>query len=613
MYHGTEPNRSLARIEQRIEDLCRRVDPQLVADRHPIVREHLVPITFQAFASTDQWKNRETNVLSTIPNQGRSTYASQQVPGSEALAASVDGANLLPIQEKGSFGLRKGAFYGQSLLPPVSSPISADKSPGQTLLERLEVSVEPGALQALSTGEADQMLATFRLMTFHFPIFSFPEGASCIDCIDQKPFVTLAILVATSSGNERLQAACDITFRNVLARRVIVEGNRNLELLQGLLIYLSWHHHYLRHETQQIYQYLQLAIGMVVDLGLDKIILTERPLSNSSHSGIKAWRTSAVEGAAEEARALLGCYTLSCGLAILGFDKPQNLAYTMHLRRCAEHLAEHGVHDTDRDWLPMVELLHIAEQIQGLWRTNVEAETVPSQSRVHMRDVEQQLQIWKDHCPIGTRDHTRLCLTFHFIQIYLYEKALSETRSMQSEVVQQAEDALTPIPRVPMLLLSTLHATQAFLDEILVKPASLLRNMNIVEWTQLITAAIILARLAQLGPEQTRETGVDHMQIKMQVDTYTWTLCKCMSALGFGNVQHDASGLFSWFIAIAQGIKLWVAGPEASSRTEDSKVKTAAYRTNHSATTALEAVKNLALHVESSDEKSDPNEPPTDD
>jgi hypothetical protein len=126
------------------------------------------------------------------------------------------------------------------------------------------------SVQSLSIGEVEQLLVTFRSMAVHFPIWNFPAGASCIDCIEQKPFVMLAMLVASSSANEELQATCDFTFRNVLARTVIVEGKRNLELLQGLLIYLAWHHHYLRHETQQIYQYLQLAIGMAVDLGSEQ-------------------------------------------------------------------------------------------------------------------------------------------------------------------------------------------------------------------------------------------------------------------------------------------------------------------------------------------------------
>jgi hypothetical protein len=103
-----------------------------------------------------------------------------------------------------------------------------------------------------------------------------------------------------------------------------------------------------------------------------------------------------------------------------------------------------------------------------------------------------------------------------------------------------------------------------FLDDILVKPTSLLRNMNIVEWTHLITAAITLARLARLEPEQARAAGIEHLQIKVQVDTYILTLCKRMFDLGVSNVQYDASGLFSWFKAIAQGIRLWVSGPGGS-------------------------------------------------
>lgn len=61
-----------------------------------------------------------------------------------------------------------------------------------------------------------------------------------------------------------------------------------------------------------------------------------------------------------------------------------------------------------------------------------------------------------------------------------------------------------------------------------------------------------------------REAGIEYLQIKMQVDTYILTLCKRMSDLGVSNVQYDASGLFSWFKAIAQGIRLWVSGPGES-------------------------------------------------
>jgi hypothetical protein len=38
---------------------------------------------------------------------------------------------------------------------------------------------------------------------------------------------------------------------------------------------------------------------------------------------------------------------LSCGLAVLGFDKPQSLAYTEHLVRCGQDLTEHGCYALD--------------------------------------------------------------------------------------------------------------------------------------------------------------------------------------------------------------------------------------------------------------------------
>jgi hypothetical protein len=146
------------------------------------------------------------------------------------------------------------------------------------------------------------------------------------------------------------------------------------------------------------------------------------------------------------------------------------------------------------------------------------------------------------------------------VRIYLCKKALSKERFSHREIVGPAVETSTPASGAPTLFLSTLHATHAFLDDILTRPASLLRNMNIVEWTHLITTAITLARLARQEPNQTRETGIEHLQIKTQVEMYIVTLCQRMSDVGVGNVQDDPRGLFSWFKAIAQGIRLWVWG-----------------------------------------------------
>jgi hypothetical protein len=118
--------------------------------------------------------------------------------------------------------------------------------------------------------------------------------------------------------------------------------------------------------------------------------------------------------------------------------------------------------------------------------------------------------------------------------------------------------------------------------------------MNIVEWTHLITAAITWARLARQGPDQNHEAGIEHLPIKTQVEVYIVTLCQRMADVGAGNVQDDPRGLFSWFHAIAQGIRLWVWGSE-----ESRKLKPWDSSMNGSITSASETVKRLTSQNES--------------
>ena len=105
-------------------------------------------------------------------------------------------------------------------------------------------------------------------MSRMWPFVIVPEAVGSPPLSKTKPFVLLAIFVVTSAFDIDFQRASFQLFRQTLATKVIVNGERSLELLQGLLIVLAFHHHYLRRDTQQIYQWLQLAIGMVIELGL---------------------------------------------------------------------------------------------------------------------------------------------------------------------------------------------------------------------------------------------------------------------------------------------------------------------------------------------------------
>jgi hypothetical protein len=89
---------------------------------------------------------------------------------------------------------------------------------------------------------ASKLLATFRkVMLGHFHCVEVSEAATVTSMAKEKPFVLLAILAA-ASGSRTLQghSLYDEEFRKILGLKFVAGGERSLELLQGLLVYIAW-------------------------------------------------------------------------------------------------------------------------------------------------------------------------------------------------------------------------------------------------------------------------------------------------------------------------------------------------------------------------------------
>ena len=145
----------------------------------------------------------------------------------------------------------------------VSNP-SADFSPGVSLKDCLAQSNSvtrsgllhpcPLALRALdhnqglpnfdssklSHEEADDALLLFRShMLAHYPIITIVRGVNASGLRAQSPFLWLCIM-AVSLKSSLKQRSLGLEIRRTMAHRLIVEGERNIDLLQGLLVYSGW-------------------------------------------------------------------------------------------------------------------------------------------------------------------------------------------------------------------------------------------------------------------------------------------------------------------------------------------------------------------------------------
>ena len=95
------------------------------------------------------------------------------------------------------------------------------------------------------------------------------------DLRKESPFLWLCIMAFTTKSSERRKILI-AEIRQVLATRIFAEGEKSVDLLQGLLLYASWGY-YTHFSTPIVTSVLGLAIGMLGNLGLKKPPPKESP------------------------------------------------------------------------------------------------------------------------------------------------------------------------------------------------------------------------------------------------------------------------------------------------------------------------------------------------
>ncbi|KAK7966151.1 uncharacterized protein PG986_000428 [Apiospora aurea] len=92
----------------------------------------------------------------------------------------------------------------------------------------------------LSCAEAEVVLQTFRTKRLrHFPILYLPPEMTAQDLWRERPFLWLVIRAVCSRSVKEQNVLAD-RIRQTIARKTIVDCDRDLDMLQGLLVFLGW-------------------------------------------------------------------------------------------------------------------------------------------------------------------------------------------------------------------------------------------------------------------------------------------------------------------------------------------------------------------------------------
>lgn len=92
----------------------------------------------------------------------------------------------------------------------------------------------------ISYDKAEVLLRGYGTHAPNFPFIIISPTVSLDSLRREKPFLLLSILTMTSTSNLPIQDLLETELRETLGRKVIFNGEKSLDLLQGLMIYVAW-------------------------------------------------------------------------------------------------------------------------------------------------------------------------------------------------------------------------------------------------------------------------------------------------------------------------------------------------------------------------------------
>lgn len=159
--------------------------------------------------------------------------------------------------------------------------------------------------------ELEETLETYRTkMAPFFPLVIINKNVTARELIEERPFLSLVIRAICPKSTAK-QAELGTEVRRVLGREMLMEGAKNIDLLLGLLVYVSWGHFYL-YNKPIISAIVHLAMSIASDLGLTKPVPTEPALIMLAYNaqGCPKNVTAAVR-TMEERRSIIGLFLIS--------------------------------------------------------------------------------------------------------------------------------------------------------------------------------------------------------------------------------------------------------------------------------------------------------------
>ncbi|KAM7187488.1 hypothetical protein V8F33_011228 [Rhypophila sp. PSN 637] len=194
----------------------------------------------------------------------------------------------------------------------------------------------------ISEREAEECLHIFRTQKLPYLHFVYiPESTTAAELRREKPFLWLSIMVICVKRASTQQLLGE-KLRALIAQKVIVEHQRSLDILQGLVGFLGWSTYHLRLIGKPFMtMYSHLLAALVQDLYFDKTPIktndTPHPMACMRVHGFIAKTLPTAVRTTEESRAVLASWIVSACVGTF-LRRTFAMPWTSHMDDCLKIL-----------------------------------------------------------------------------------------------------------------------------------------------------------------------------------------------------------------------------------------------------------------------------------
>jgi hypothetical protein len=247
--------------------------------------------------------------------------------------------------------------------PQPQAQAQAQVRPGSGSQDR---SIDPIEMGTITSEQANEFFLRYvNLMVHHLPAVPLPPGTSMEEVRRSKPVLFLSIMAAASSEYPSVQRQLSKDVIQVFADRVMIQGDKSLELVQALQVAVAWYYPPEHFEELKFYQLVHVAAVMAIDIGLG------RKKANTKNGLVPyTWRDHPFRKKSfpdptsiESRRAWLVCYFFSTNVS-MALHRPNLIRWTSFMADSIEVLEKSSeASPTDKSLCSMIQIHRQAEEV----------------------------------------------------------------------------------------------------------------------------------------------------------------------------------------------------------------------------------------------------------